>query len=139
MTFAKQLLPLLYLVSAVCLGQTSSIEIVANSDDNVGQRLVSVITERIRASTAMTVTAKRDIPRMVVSIVTLDPAPPNGMQTIYSVIFVYDDPSGPLRGVYLGNSVGLCASAQTQRCADTIVADMDGQVDFVRQTRLPLR
>lgn len=138
MGFAKRLLPLLYLVPALCVGQTSTIEIVATSEDVVGQRLVSAIRERIRASTSLNITTKRDVPRVIVSIVTLDPAPPNGTQTIYSVTFVYDGPPGPLVGVYLGNSFGLCNSDRTQSCAASIVADMDGQVDLVRQTRLPL-
>lgn len=139
MGFARQLLPLLYLVPALCLGQTSSIEIVATSDDIAGQRLVSAIGERIRASTSMIITTKRDIPRIVVSITTLDPTPPNGRQTIYSVSFVYDGPPGPLRGVYLGNTVGLCGPDRTQGCADSIVAAMESLVDHVHQLRLPLR
>lgn len=139
MGFAKQLLPLLYLVPALCLGQASSIEIVATSDDNVGQRLVSAIREKIRALNTMTLTTKRDVPRVIVSIITLDPAPPTGTQTIYSVTFVYDAPPGPLVGIYLGNSVGLCNSDYTQYCADNIVADTASQIELVRQTRLPLR
>ena len=140
MGFAKQLLPLLYLVPALCFGEASSVEIVAASDDNVGKSLVSALRERIRASAAsLSLTTKRDIPRVVVSIITLDPAPPSGVQTIYSVTFIYDGPPGPLAGVYLGNSVGLCSPERTQSCADSIVAELESQIDLVRQTRLPLR
>ena len=139
MGFAKQLLPLLYLVPALCLGQTSSIEILATSDDSVGQRLVVAIRERIRASISMTITTKRDIPRIVVSITTLDPAPPSGTQTIYSVSLVYDGPPGPLIGVYVGNTVGLCGAERIQGCADSIFAAMESLIDGVRQLRLPLR
>jgi hypothetical protein len=140
MGFAKQLLPLLYLVPALCFGEASSVEIVAASDDSVGKSLVSALRDRIRASAAsLSLTTKRDIPRVVVSIITLDPAPPSGVQTIYSVTFIYDGPPGPLAGVYLGNSVGLCSPERTQSCADSIFAELESQIDLVRQTRLPLR
>ena len=140
MRFAKPLLPLLYLVPALCFGQASSIEIVATGDDPMGKTLVTAIRERIRAlPSSMSITTKRDVPRLVVSVVTLDPAPPNGVQTIYSVTFIYDGAPGPLAGVYLGNSVGLCSPERTQTCADSIVAELESQIDLVRQTRLPLR
>ena len=57
MGFARRLLSLICLIPALCLGQTSSIEILARSEDSAGQRLVAAIRERIRAFPAMTLTS----------------------------------------------------------------------------------
>lgn len=100
------------------------VEIISNTPDSVGQRLVFAAKERIRASSSLGIYFDQTVPRMQVRIVTLEKSPSSpGYSTVYSVVFLWNNPKLPFP-IYLTQQVGYCGSERIHECADRLVANI---------------
>ncbi|HEY4283140.1 MAG TPA: hypothetical protein VGM62_08750 [Chthoniobacterales bacterium] len=106
------------------------IQVVNQAADNVGDRLVSQVKEKIRESHSMKLVPDNKQERCVRLIITTADKEPNseelkGNATIFSaiwVILVENDLSHPR---FLGSTTGSCGGKQVTETAANIVAQTD--------------
>lgn len=111
------------LITKTAIAETP-VEIISDTPDSAGQRLVFAAKERIRASSSLGIYFDQTVPRMQVRIVTLDQSPSNpGYSTVYSVVFLWNNPKLPFP-IYLSQRVGYCGSKRVDECADRLVANI---------------
>ena len=85
--------------------QKIPIEVITISDDTVGKKLVYRIKEDIQLSATFEITSDTNLPRLKITIVTLDPYKTE-VSTIYSLLMVasgvyFDD-------IFISSNVGVC-------------------------------
>jgi hypothetical protein len=105
------------------------IQIVDNSSDSIGQRLVYELKEKIRASQSMELTSNCDNGCWRIIVLSVDKENQNealkGFATVFSVIWigVADFPKGtPL---FLDSTIGYCGGQRVKETAEDIVAHTD--------------
>jgi len=107
-----------------------------NPNDTVGQQLVYVIREKLRASNGLRLIDNRDNAPVRLSITTLDPDTGRnivGLNTVFSVVYTYRTPYQDTN-TFLGHAVGLCPHNAIETCAQNIVAQMDSYAVEYRRT-----
>ena len=87
--------------------------------DDIGRQLASAIRESIRASAGYRlVVEKSETPLWTLHVITVDPGPPNGVQTAYSVTYA-------VGAVYFTSAVGICGQDVVQECAAKLLSNLD--------------
>lgn len=116
---------LLWRVAAA--GWVVAVHVDADSDDNVGSRLVYAIKEGIRRSAGLSYTDDPDHAAIGISIITGDPEKKGdggGTRTVYSIVFSRTQHNS-ITSDFLGHILGVCGIDRVASCADGIVADTD--------------
>jgi hypothetical protein len=105
------------------------VEVKATSDDTVGKRLVYRIKEDIRRSATFEITSNTKVPRLKITIVTLDPIPAgsSGISTIFSYVMLasgvyFDD-------IFITSGVGICGLQKINNVAQNMVAEIDNYTE----------
>jgi hypothetical protein len=124
----RRILPLMLAFCFVLIPQSIlaqqkiPIELKFLSDDPVGKKLVTRIEDDIQKSATLEVTSNTDLPRLKITIVTLDPYKTEG-STIYSLIIVasevyFDD-------IFISSGIGVCGLNKISDVSQNILADID--------------
>src|SRR6185369_2962923 len=119
---------LVFLTLCIALrGHSSLVQVTADGDDNVGERLVTRVRERLVKSARFELTNDDNADRMIVVIKTMSlglPAPcdDEGHATIYSVVWYLNVQHHHL---YLDSTVGGAGVKSLDEAADAIVARAD--------------
>jgi hypothetical protein len=105
------------------------IQVVDNSSDLVGQRLVYELKEKIRASQSMDLIPNCDNGCWRIIIYTLDKEPDDsalkGRATVFSVIWLGMPQNQPGTALFLDSSIGYCGGQRVAETAENIVAQTD--------------
>lgn len=102
-----------------------------SGDDTVGIQFAYTMKERIRASRGMELTTDPARPQLKASIVTIDIGT-SGLSTAISTTILYDSLDIPLNGAYLTSFIQTCGREKVQSCADSLIALIDKQAEFIR-------
>jgi hypothetical protein len=125
---------LLFLSSQAHAATTAMpVEIISTGDDAVGQRLIYAVKEKIRSSSSLQLTFNQTKPRIQVYIGTMD-LTGNGLEssvaTSFSIAIAFKDSNRPLP-LLLDNFPGYCGTSRVNEEADSIVAAISEQVDYI--------
>jgi hypothetical protein len=110
--------------------QKIPIEVKTISDDTVGKRLVDRIKEDIQLSATFEITSDTNLPRLKITIVTLDPYKTE-VSTIYSLLMVasgvyFDD-------IFISSNVGVCGLGKIKDVAQNMLADIDKNTEYFKK------
>ena len=112
--------------------QKIPIELKTISDDIVGKRLVNRITEDIRRSGAVEIISNTNLPRLKLTIVTLDPYK-TGESTIYSLLMVASEIY--FNDIFISSGIGVCGLGKINDVAQKMVEDIDKNTDFFKKAK----
>jgi hypothetical protein len=105
------------------------IQVVDNSSDLVGQRLVYQLKEKIRASHSMDLIPNCDNGCWRIIVYTLDKEPDDsalkGRATVFSVIWLGMPQNQPGTALFLDSTIGYCGSERVVETAENIIAHTD--------------
>jgi len=122
------ILPLLLLIHNKTFPQIQ-IEIVDNSEDMVGRRLVYHVKEKFRQSRAFQLVVAPEGPRFRLIIYTMDRFEGDrsfsNVSTMYSVVWLFYDDEKMLFPIYLDSTLGFAGSNVVESSAEGIVAQTD--------------
>ena len=91
----------------------------ARGKDDIGRQLASAIRESIRASAGYRLVVEQsETPLWTLHVITVDPGPPNGLQTAYSVTYA-------VGALYFTSVVGICGQDVVQECAAKLLSNLD--------------
>jgi hypothetical protein len=119
-------------------GQTQTrvaVQIVDESEDDVGSRLIFRIKEEFRASSAFRLTDV-DEARLKVIVSTMDrfkgDLQRQSIATVYSIIWLVEDEK--TAATYLDNTIGFSGESTIASAAQTIIARTDRLVTILRRS-----
>lgn len=108
---------------------TIKIQVVDNSSDPVGQRLVYQLKEKIRASHSLELIPNGDTGSIRIIIFSLDKESENpslkGHATVFSVIWLGVTASQPAAPIFLYSTIGYTGSQRVSETAENILAETD--------------
>ena len=108
------------------------IEIKTISDDTVGKKLVYRIIINIQRSTTLETTSDTKLPRLKITIVTLDPYKTE-VSTIYSLLMVV---SGVyIHDIFISSNVGVCGLGIINDVAQNIVVNIDKNTEYLKKAK----
>jgi hypothetical protein len=112
--------------------QKTPIELKTISNDIVGKRLVNRIKEDIQRSSTVELTSITNLPRLKLTIVTLDPY--NTRESaIYSLLMVA---SGIyFNDIFISSGVGVCGLGKIKDVSQKIVKDIDENTDLFKKAK----
>ena len=129
---------ILFLSSPAVAQSTSgpfSVEVVGNSDDSVGSKLIYEIKNKIQQSALMQL--KGDDPyRVAIFVSTLEnDREYSGTATVYSVAWVAYDPAGDIWRSFMWSTVGICGANRVESCASGLVANTYEAIEELKKIR----
>jgi mRNA-degrading endonuclease YafQ of YafQ-DinJ toxin-antitoxin module len=112
--------------------QKIPIELKTISDDTVGKKLVDRIKDDIQLSAIFEITSDTNLPRLKITIVTLDPYK-TGVSTIYSLLMVTSDIY--FYDIFISSDVGVCGLGKINDIAKKIMADIEINTEFFKKAK----
>lgn len=112
-------------LACCCLASSAQIpvRIDTNADDIVGRRVAFNLREVVASSKQFDIGVVKSKPKLVISLITLaTPVSEDGIATVYSAAFTWDDPDNPAAW-HLSHIVGSCGGNRVRSCAESIAAE----------------
>jgi hypothetical protein len=107
--------------------QKIPIELKTISEDTVGKRLVKKLIEDLQQSPTYELTSETNLPRLKLTIVTLDPYKTGG-STIYSSLMVASDVY--LTDIFISSGIGVCGLGKIKDVAQKMVTDINNNLAY---------
>jgi hypothetical protein len=102
--------------------------------DTVGKNIVVALKEAVRRSMSMTITTDLRAPRIKVEMVSVDNDSKNpGLASGIAVAYLYHSVDMPRDGAYITVSVHVCGNAKIEYCAQSILANIDSAIEWLRK------
>jgi len=129
----------LFSIIILCVATSSvdaktSVEVVGNSDDNLGLRLIFLVKERVRSTTSLELTFDEEKPRLRVSVVVIDPTKSlearSSGRVLYSVVIV-NASDGVKYSYHLDNYINSIGRDRLDDAAEEIVARISEYSDVL--------
>lgn len=129
----------LFSIIILCVATSSvdaktSVEVVGNSDDNLGLRLIFLVKERVRSTTSLELTFDEEKPRLRVSVVVIDPTKSlearSSGRVLYSVVIV-NASKGVKYSYHLDNYINSIGRDRLDDAAEEIVARISEYSDVL--------
>lgn len=102
-----------------------------SGDDAIGGRVCYAVKEKLRASRGFELTSTTQVGGFCVHLVSIDDTPP-GYQNLASAIAETITGNTAAGQLYLTTSVVIVGASRVQEIADSIVANLDQETDFMR-------
>lgn len=106
------------------------VEVISQSEDLVGQRLVYFLKGNIRQSSSLALSYNDQEARLQVQIVTIDK---DSSSPGYSTVYSMGVPTETIFPYYLTSNVGYCGTQRVQESAEGLVADISKSADGLIQ------
>jgi hypothetical protein len=127
LTFLFALIP-----QSILAQQKIPIELIIISDDTVGNKLVNRIKEDIQRSDRFEITSNIELPRLKLTIVTLDPYKTK-VSTIYILLMVASEVY--FTDIFISSNVGVCGLGKIKDVSHKMLADIDKNTELFNKSK----